>query len=447
MFLLCVNAFLFTLNVTMFNVTVPDIAQQFHLPPAEVSWVLTIFSLVLGLGGVTYGKLADLYPLKILITIGLLTFNFGSLVGFFSVNFPMLVTARILQACGGAAIPSIGMVIAMRHTSVTVRGRVLAALVSALACAGASGPVVGGFIAGHFGWPYLFALSVVTIFSLPFYYRILPNEKRREGRFDLLGGLLLCITVVAFLIFVTEIEYWALPFALAFLFLFVLRIRSTDDPFIKPKLLNNRYYRIALLTIFLSMVTVYGMMFNLPLMLRNINHLSTQMIGLVIFPGAMMAAFLGFASSKLAERKGSVRVVYIGLSFLLAGYLVLSSLIGAKPYFITMGLLLSYSGFAIIHSSLAKVVSFVLPENQSGVGMGMYNLTFCLAGSMGAAVVGRLLDFFSASLPINPFTVPEGGAYSNVFLVFLGLVICATAFFSHVFHPSRDVYKQYQKGR
>jgi DHA2 family metal-tetracycline-proton antiporter-like MFS transporter len=441
--LLCSCAFFSTLNVTMFNVTIPDIAKQFQLSPTEVSWVLTIFTLIYGLGAVVYGKLADLYPIKRLITIGLLIFNLGSLVGFFSTSFPMLVAGRFLQGCGGAAIPSLGMVIAMRYTPVAIRGRVLAALVSTLACAGASGPVVGGYIAGNFHWRYLFLLSAITLLTLPFYHRILPDEKRREGSIDFLGGLLLCASVVAFLLFVTELNYWGLLAALALLSAFVLHIHRAEDPFIKPSLLRDKYYRNALLSLFLVMFTVYAMMFTLPLMLRQLNHLGTQAIGLVIFPGALTAAVLGFTSSKMAERQGSIRVVYVGLGFLLAGHLTLSCLIGAQPPFITLGLLLSYSGFAIIHTSLAKVVSLILPEGQSGVGMGMYNLTFCLSGSMGAAVVGRLLETFADSPPLNPFATAAGGVYSNVFLVLIGFVLCASGLFYHTFHRLRNRYKRY----
>ena len=78
--------------------------------------------------------------------------------------------------------------------------------------------------------------------------------------------------------------------------------------------------------------------------------------------------------------------------------------------------------------------------------MGMYNLTFCLSGSIGAAVVGRLLETFSGSSPLNPLALAVGGAYSNIFLVFVGFVICAAVIFYHNFHHLRNRYKQYPQG-
>ena len=58
------------LNETVFNVSTPEIARQFSLSAASVSWVMTIFMVFFGIGSVIYGKLADLYSLRRLIEIG-----------------------------------------------------------------------------------------------------------------------------------------------------------------------------------------------------------------------------------------------------------------------------------------------------------------------------------------------------------------------------------------
>lgn len=433
MMVFCYTVFFSVLNTTMFNVAIPDISRQFHLTPSEVSWVLTAYIAIFGMGAIIYGKLADSYPIKSLITIGLLLFNAGALVGFFSQWFPMLIAGRLLQAVGGSSIPSLAMLVAIRHMPVTIRGRVLAAVSSTIACGGAFGPIIGGFIAGNFHWRYLFLVTSTTLLAIPFFHRLLPYEICQKEHFDFLGGALLGATIISLLVFVAQSCLWGLPTGILFLAGFILRIHYADAPFIPPSLFKIRSYRNGLLTLFLALGTVFGMMFTLPLMLRNLNHLGTQAIGLVIFPGAMTAAVLSLVGGKLADQKGSVTVVHFGMGFLLTGYFLLSMLAGAKPQFITMGLIVSYSGFSIIQSSLAKTVSLTLPSNQSGVGMGMYNLTFFVSGTFGAAIAGRIIESFAHGPAFNPFVATGAGAYSNVFVLFFGLVICAVVIFKRTF--------------
>ena len=93
--------FFSVLNGITFPVAVPDISSDFHLLPSEVSWVMTGYILVFAVGSLIYGKLAGLYPVRNLITIGLILMNLGSIIGLLSVQYPMLLAARMMQAAGG----------------------------------------------------------------------------------------------------------------------------------------------------------------------------------------------------------------------------------------------------------------------------------------------------------------------------------------------------------
>lgn len=129
------------MNGTMFNVAVPSIAEQFQLLPSEVSWVIAGYIVFFAIGSVTYGKLADIYPVKDLITLGLILFNAGSLLGFLSQWYGMLIVARLIQAMGAAAIPALGMITATRYFPPQSRGKVLGMVASTVAFASGIGPI------------------------------------------------------------------------------------------------------------------------------------------------------------------------------------------------------------------------------------------------------------------------------------------------------------------
>ena len=67
---LCVIIFFSVLNGMMFNVAIPDIAREFSLLPSQVSWVMTGYILLFGLGSLFYGRLADHRSVRELVTTG-----------------------------------------------------------------------------------------------------------------------------------------------------------------------------------------------------------------------------------------------------------------------------------------------------------------------------------------------------------------------------------------
>ncbi len=430
--------FFSVLNGTMFNVAIPDIALQFGLSPSQVSWVVTGYIVFFSIGSVTYGKLADIFPVRHLISIGLLTFSVGSLVGTFAQWYPMLIAGRMIQATGSAAIPALAMLVATRYFPPQKRGSVLGTIASTVAFASAVGPIVGGFIAGMLHWRYLFLISLLTLFTIPFFQKWLPREEKGEGRFDLWGAIFLAAGIAGFLLFISRFIWWILPVSLLFLIVFVRHIHRVEHPFIQPRLFRNNRFRNVLITGFLAVGTVFGMMFMVPLMLKDLNHLTSAKIGMVMFPGAISAAFLGTYGGRLTDRIGGVPVVIIGLFLLALGFFGLSSLAGSVSWIISIVLILCYTGFSFLQSSLASTVSNTLSQEQTGVGMGIYNLVFFMAGAFSFSIVGKILDVSRVEFIINPLLQMKVAAiYSNLFFTFIAFILLSLTLFLFTFHRDK----------
>lgn len=58
------------MSATMFNIVLADIAEEFNLTVSQVSWLTSSNVLVFSVGTVMYGKLADTYRLKNIVTFG-----------------------------------------------------------------------------------------------------------------------------------------------------------------------------------------------------------------------------------------------------------------------------------------------------------------------------------------------------------------------------------------
>jgi MFS transporter, DHA2 family, metal-tetracycline-proton antiporter len=417
--------FFAVLNETVFNVSTPMIASQFSLTPSGVSWMMTIFMVFFGIGSVIYGRLADIFSLRKLIFVGVAIYNAGSVMGFVvQSSYPLVIAARAIQGIGGSAIPALVFVVVARYFEPSERGKIFGFITSMISFAIGLGPVIGGFVSGTLSWSYLFLIPLLMLISIPFFNRELPREPRREGTVDLLGAALVALTVGALIVFLNFSRWYYLAAFLVLLSLFVLRIRTARDPFIKPSLFVNARFRSGVIVGFCLFAIVIGTLFLIPLMLADIYHLTTGQIGLILFPGAISSVVFGPIAGTLSDRRGSNFVVAIGLGSLVASIIILSFLLSVSALVVAAALLLTYVGFSLFQTAMINAVSQTLAEHETGVGMGLFNLVGIISGAVGTALVGKVLTGRWLDFPLVAVrAVPKAYGYSNVMLVFSLVVI------------------------
>jgi DHA2 family metal-tetracycline-proton antiporter-like MFS transporter len=385
--------FFAVLNETVFNVSIPAIARQYGLTPTGVSWMMTTFIVFFGIGSVIFGRLSDLLSLKRLIIAGVLIYAAGSLWGFvFQFSYFMVIAARALQGIGGSAIPALVMVIVARYFAPEVRGRLFGSIGSVIAVALGVGPVLGGLVAGNLHWSWLFLIPLITLAALPFLNKVLPEEPARPGRIDLIGAVLMTLGIGSLIIDLTYPNWPWLIVGLVFLGGFVVRILTAKEPFVDPTLFSNRPFSGGVVTSLFLFGVVIGIFFILPLLLNRLHGLDTSAIGLVLFPGAISGVFFGPIGGRLADKKGNRFVLSIGLSLVVASLILAAFVLAWSPWYLSGILLFTYIGFSFLQTGLINAVSQTLPEEETGVGMGLFNLVAILAGAVGTALVAKLLE-------------------------------------------------------
>jgi MFS transporter, DHA2 family, metal-tetracycline-proton antiporter len=390
--LLCFVLLFSVMNVTMFNIALPDISRAFDLLPSQAGWVITGYSIIYAIGSLTYGKLADRFPLRQLLTIGLLLFAAGSLLGFFSQSFGMVLAARFIQSAGASSIPALVMLVPVRLYAPERRGRVLGVLASAIAFASGVGPIVGGFVSDWLDWRYLFLISIGTLATLPFLRKWLPQEETRSGSFDLLGALLLAGAVTMFMLGITRWSGWLVLTGAVLSALFIVRIFRASHPFLQPAVFRNGAFSSGLLSSFMVYAVSFTVTFVTPIMLSSVNGLGTSKIGLMMFPAAVSAAVFGRFGGKLADRRGSLFIILVALGLLAIGQTTLSLFSGRAAAFIAACLIFSNVGASFFQASMTKLVSTTLPTGQTGVGMGILTLANFLSGAIAGSVVSKIID-------------------------------------------------------
>ncbi|MBQ0133305.1 MAG: multidrug effflux MFS transporter, partial [Comamonas sp.] len=136
----------------------------------------------LALGQLIYGPISDTWGRRPALLVGLCVYLGASVMALCAPTLQWLVAARLLQALGGAAGITLGRAI-VRDISAPERVTKDLALLNLLTLVGPGlGPIVGAYLADHFGWRavYVFLVAIGAV-MLGCAWRLLPetNAHRR----------------------------------------------------------------------------------------------------------------------------------------------------------------------------------------------------------------------------------------------------------------------------
>ncbi|MEW9699185.1 MFS transporter [Paenibacillus sp. SI8] len=394
-----VAVMLIVMNTTMFNVALPQIMKDFALSSTTASWIVTGYSITFAISSITYSRLSDYLPIRRLFMIGVLCLGAGSLLGVFSHHFVMLLSARLLQASGAGSGVALGIVLITRFIPLSRRGRSMSAIISTATFGMGLGPVAGGAITQYVGWNGLFVITGLILFLLPILFKLLPKEEAIHVRFDFAGACFIGIGVTGLLLFMTTSSIYALAAGIIFLLAFWIRIKRNDLPFVQPELLGNVPYMLLTFMGFAAYAAHFATLFLMPLLLRDLFGQSAAMTGLMIFPGAILSAFLSNPIGRLIDRYGNHLFLSGGSFLMLIGAVLFAFFNSISPYAILCIYVPLSLGVTMLSTCLSNEMSRILPKGQIGAGMGLSQLIQFVGGAFGVALTGKSIAW-QKSLPL-----------------------------------------------
>jgi MFS transporter, DHA2 family, metal-tetracycline-proton antiporter len=395
--LLAIATFFAVINNTVFNVAIPLMQVDYGLTAGEVSLVSVVYLAIFSVGTMVYGKLADFIVLQKLYISGLGIFAAGSIIGYFAPNYAMLLFGRMVQASGASAIPALSMLAFNQFFDVEgrVQGITLIAMMASLG--GGAGPVIGGFVSQFLGYRFLFMLSAMVVFLIPFLLRSMPKGQKGTGSFDQGGCVLFSVAIFLLLVGVSVDTFYAV-IGIGLLGVFLFYVQHHAKPFISLQIFDNSLFLLLLIIGLLSFLVSIGNLFLLPMVLKKVNLLSPVLVGYALLPGAICAAFSGKLAKKLYQNWGAFQILYVILGGMFVGFFLLSTFVGSSPLVLSGLAILIYVGFGSVQVVLGSFMFEVLSARDINVGMGLYNLCSFVGGALGPALTAKYLD-----LSVSPF--------------------------------------------
>ena len=422
-FLWSFTLWIVVMNTTMCNVALASVIDDLQLAKTAASWIVSGYSIVFAIATLTYSRLSDFIPINRLLLTGLILLGISSVIGILANSFIFLIIARVLQAAGAGAVPALAFVLAARYIPIKRRGRAMAYFSSAASLGFGLGPVIGGGITQYFGWNVLFVVTGVVILLLPSYKKLLPIEQVRSGNFDFYGSTLTTVSVVSLLLAITINSF--IIFVIGILLFIILwkHIHAAKKPFIQPELLHYKQYLKVLFISFAAFTANFSTLFLMPIILSVLFAKEPVIIGMLIFPGAMLSAFAAPFIGRFIDQLGNKPVLYVGNSLLIISTLSFTIFLSLSPFATLVSYIFMSLGFSTLVASASNEITRILAPDKVGAGMGIIQLIQFIGGAMGVSLSGTILVWQQDLLPAIPFISIYGGITLLLLFSFLSVIL------------------------
>ncbi|MED3987449.1 MFS transporter [Peribacillus simplex] len=390
---LCFLVILGVMNAILFNVALVNISMDLSISTSQVSWIVVGYSMVVAIGSMVYGKLADYVSIKKLFIIAILLISLGSIIGFSNQTYSIIILARLVQASGGAAFIALSMVTVAKMVELTKRPTALAMISASIALAVGIGPLVGGAITNLIGWPFLFLTMVVSIIGIGLLLKFMPKEEINPSsfHFDFIGAGLLFALIASTLLGV-NINKMLFILSIVLLILFKVRMTKSKHPLIDIELFKNTTF-IRVITIgFIINVGLMANLFLLPVLLAKRNGLSPFSIGIIVFIASLFSILSSFVTGKTLPTIGNIKMIYISTIVMIIGFFMLALIPNPNVIILSIALILTLMSYSSIQVSLNTLVPQTLNPAKIGVGLGLYNLLNFVGMALGPAASSKIME-------------------------------------------------------
>lgn len=394
--------FIDLLDGSTLNVTLPAIAQSFHIDPTNAEWAIIGFLLFMAIGISVSTWLGDNYGTRKIFLSSQLIYIASSIGCGFALGLSSLVFFRCSQGlAGGLAIP-IGMTALMKAMPQSYWTKTNAYMNTVTLIAPALGPIFGAYVTSLLGWRWIFFLKLpfsILCYLLSLYW-VKKDLQSDRTKFDwagfILGGLSLCGILWVF----SEVGKTNSSSLLIITFLSLLSgvlflkvEKKSKAPLIPLAIFKVQHFSFGNLIQSAANTIFLGANFLIALYLQKglgLSLVSTGWIMAAITPGMVIVQPL---VGKFYNKIGP-------LPFIIPGLIILSlstyafALTTPQTSVYVLGLLVFCIGAASSMTQTANLPSIFsgLPNKYKGPGSSLYSLFKQISASFGVALSTMVLS-------------------------------------------------------
>lgn len=420
--------FIAVLNMTIANVTVPNMVGALGAGSSQGTWIITAYAVAEAITVPLTGWISARFGSVRVFVLCVLFFGVFSLFCGLSTSLEMLLFMRVLQGFTGGPLLALSQALllrifpkdkAMQATGLWAMTTLLAPVV---------GPVLGGWLADQYSWSWCFFVNVpqAIVFAGIAWLLLRRAESPIEKHsIDFVGLILLVIWVAALQIMLDEgkdLDWFAsskivvltLVACIGFV-AFVIWELTEEYPIVDLRIFRHRGFASCMLVLALSFGAFFAANVLTPLWLQyNMGYTATW-AGVVVACGGILQVVFSPVSAKLAERYDSRYLIFIGV-FWLGIDMIWRSVATTDMGFwdITIPLFFMGIGLPLYFVPLTGVAMGSVEEHEMASASGLMAFVRTIAGAFGTSIVttawedntrtahAQLADIAGNSLPSLP---------------------------------------------
>jgi EmrB/QacA subfamily drug resistance transporter len=410
---LIVGSFMSVLDTSIVNIAIPRMQVDLSAATDDIEWVVTAYTLALGVVVPVTGWLGLRLGLTRLYVLAMVGFAAGSALCGLAWDLPSMIAFRVLQAMPGGVLPVVALTMLYRIVPAEKIGSAMGLYGLSIVVAPAIGPTIGGALVQYADWRLVFFINVPvgvvgTALAVIVFPRIHPTN---WPRFDLWGFVSIAYGLFALLLAFAEGEDWGwtgyrvlglfVSAALA-LALFVVIELEVEHPLLDLRIFATPAYTVSLLLLGVGVTGLFSALYFLPQYLQRIQGLEEMDSGLVLLPASCILVVFMPLTGRLYDRLGPRYLIAVGLLIMAYGSHLLAQMTPDTPRLVIQEWL-AVRNLGVGLSMMPIITTGVssLPATLTAAGSAMNNVMQRVASSVAIAVLGGLNTSKGAQLMID----------------------------------------------
>jgi DHA2 family multidrug resistance protein len=401
------GTFVAVMDISVVNVALPHMMGSFGETMSTITWVATAYSIAEIILATMAGWWSTLLGRKRLLLLSFAVFTLGSILAGTSQTFTQMLIYRVIQGIGGGALIPVSQAILRESFPPEEQGIAMAMYGMGVVLAPAVGPVLGGWLTDHYGWPWIFYINIpaclIGMLLIWLFIHDPPYLRRGVSRVDWGGIALLTIGLTGLQIFLErgERENWfesdfiilaaiVTGLTLAILIFWELRV---PEPVVNLRILKNIPLTVGSAMGLIFGIALFGSTFVLPQFTQKLLGYPAFEAGLVLLPRAMVLFLVMPIAGRLYTRLDARVLVGIGFVALCISFYDLAHLsLHASFWNIVPMLLLMGAGMPFMFVTLSTVSLSTVRRSDMTDASSIHTLARRIGGNIGYALVATIVS-------------------------------------------------------
>ncbi|MCX8131579.1 MAG: MFS transporter [Clostridia bacterium] len=371
------------------------------------AWPLTIYMLFSTVITPISGKLADTFGRKLFFIIGSFTFLAGSMLCGLSQSMMQLIIFRAIQGIGGGTLMANTFAMIGDVFPPEERAKNTGVVFSAFGLASIIGPVLGGVIAEHFGWRWVFYINLpIGILFITLILVAVPSDKKDTAarrRVDYAGTIALILGLTPMLLAFTwagkKYSWLSAQVLIMFAFSFIMLAafgfieKKAEEPIFPLTLFKDKTFRVSTVAAFLSNATMFGAVLFIPLYAQVVLGESATNSGMATAPMMISFVIASFISGQAISKTGKLKFFAVaGFVVTAIGIFILTRLNAESTIMeVAAAMTVSGMGIGINMPVFTLAVQNVFPQSKMGVVTASVQFFRNIGGTIASAVFGIIM--------------------------------------------------------